>query len=87
MGCPEASDQIIKDMYKGSKAAVRTSHGLTKKMHITEGEHQGSALSPFLFMLTFDCIVNHLEEGSLITILDIALVADNREELEQKVQL
>ncbi|VDO61537.1 unnamed protein product [Heligmosomoides polygyrus] len=37
-----------------------------------------------------DSIVNHLEEGPLRTILyadDIALVADNQEELEEKVQL
>ncbi|VDP49141.1 unnamed protein product [Heligmosomoides polygyrus] len=72
-------------MYEGSKA-----HGMTKKMDITVGMHQGSALSPFLFVLTLDCIVNHLEEGPLRTILyadDIALVPNSREELEEKVQL
>uniref|UniRef100_A0A183GSZ2 Reverse transcriptase domain-containing protein n=1 Tax=Heligmosomoides polygyrus TaxID=6339 RepID=A0A183GSZ2_HELPZ len=40
--------------------------------------------------LTLDCTVNHLEEGPLRTILyadDIALAADSREELEEKVQL
>ncbi|VDO71857.1 unnamed protein product [Heligmosomoides polygyrus] len=79
---------VIKDMCEGSKAAVRTPHGMTKKMDITVRVHQGSALSPFLFVLTLDCIVNHLEEGPLRTILyadDIALVADSREELEEKV--
>uniref|UniRef100_A0A8L8KRW8 Reverse transcriptase domain-containing protein n=1 Tax=Heligmosomoides polygyrus TaxID=6339 RepID=A0A8L8KRW8_HELPZ len=81
---------VIKDIYEGSKAAVRTPHGMTKKMDITVGVHQGSALSPFLFVLTLDCIVNHLEKGPLRTILyadDITLVADRREELEEKVQL
>ncbi|VDP13114.1 unnamed protein product [Heligmosomoides polygyrus] len=54
------------------------------------GIHQGSALSPFLFVLTLDCILKHLEEDPLRTILygdDIALIADSREELEEKVQL
>ncbi|VDP13990.1 unnamed protein product [Heligmosomoides polygyrus] len=63
---------------------------MTKKMDTTVGVHQGSALSPFLFVLTLDYIVNHLEEGPLRAILyadDIALVADSREELEEKVQL
>ncbi|VDP03687.1 unnamed protein product [Heligmosomoides polygyrus] len=76
--------------FEDSKAAVRTPHGMAKKMDITVGVHQGSALSPFLLVLTLDCIVNHLEEGPLRTILyaaDIALVADSREELEKKVQL
>ncbi|VDP01202.1 unnamed protein product [Heligmosomoides polygyrus] len=77
-------------MYDGSKAAVRALHGMTKKMDTTVGVHRGSALSPFLFVLTLDCIVNHLEECPLRTIHyadDIALVADNREEMEEKVQL
>ncbi|VDO18923.1 unnamed protein product [Heligmosomoides polygyrus] len=54
------------------------------------GGHQGVALSPFFSLLTLDSIVNHLEEGPLRTILfanDFALVADNHEELEEKVQL
>ncbi|VDP53046.1 unnamed protein product [Heligmosomoides polygyrus] len=50
----------------------------------------GSALSPFPSVLTLDCTVKHLEKGPLRTILytdDIALVADSREELEEKEQL
>ncbi|VDO19680.1 unnamed protein product [Heligmosomoides polygyrus] len=85
-GIPERLIPLIKDMYEGSKAAVRTPQLMTKKMDITAGD-QGSALSPFLFVLTLDCIVNHLEKGALRTILyadDIALVADSREELEEK---
>ncbi|VDP24977.1 unnamed protein product [Heligmosomoides polygyrus] len=87
---PERLISVIKDMYEGSKAPVRTPYGMTKKMDITVGVHQGSALSPFLFVLTLDCIVNRLEEGPLRTILyakHIALLADSREELEEKVQL
>ncbi|VDO98113.1 unnamed protein product [Heligmosomoides polygyrus] len=63
---------------------------MTKNMDITVGVHQGSALSPFFFLLTLDSIVNHLEGGSLRTFLyadDIALVADSWKELEEKVQL
>ncbi|VDP34157.1 unnamed protein product [Heligmosomoides polygyrus] len=53
-GVPERLISVIKDMYEGSKAAVRTPHGMTKKMDITVGTD------------------------------DIALVADSREELEEK---
>ncbi|VDP44596.1 unnamed protein product [Heligmosomoides polygyrus] len=73
---------VIKDMHEGSKAAVRTAHGMRKKMDHS-GVHQGFEPTP-------DCIVNHIEEGSLRKILyvdDIALVADSREKLEEKVQL
>uniref|UniRef100_A0A183GV88 Reverse transcriptase domain-containing protein n=1 Tax=Heligmosomoides polygyrus TaxID=6339 RepID=A0A183GV88_HELPZ len=87
---PERLISVIKDMYEGSKAAVRIPHGMTKNMDITLGVHQGSALIPFLFVLKPDCIVNHLEEGPLRTILyadDIALVAHSREEPEKRAQL
>ncbi|VDP19633.1 unnamed protein product [Heligmosomoides polygyrus] len=57
----------------------------TKKVDITVS--QGSALSPFLFVLAFDCIENHIEEDPLRAILYITLIADSREELEEKVQL
>ena len=76
-------------MYDGAKAAVRTPHGLTKEVNITVGVHQGSALSPFLFLLTLDVMAKELMEGPLKTILyadDIALIADSREELQDKVQ-
>ncbi|VDO96877.1 unnamed protein product [Heligmosomoides polygyrus] len=58
----------------GPDGAIRTPHGVTRKVVITVGYTK----------------VNHLEEGPLRTILyadDIALVADNQEELEEKVQL
>ncbi|VDP41097.1 unnamed protein product [Heligmosomoides polygyrus] len=80
-GVPERLITIAKDMYEGSKAVVRTLYGMAKKMDITVGVHQRSALSPFLFVLAPDCIVKHLEEGPLRIILyadDIALVADSR---------
>ncbi|VDP01375.1 unnamed protein product [Heligmosomoides polygyrus] len=36
------------DMYEGSKAAIRTSHGMTRKIAITVRAHRGSALSPII---------------------------------------
>ncbi|VDP31793.1 unnamed protein product [Heligmosomoides polygyrus] len=87
---PERLTTVIKDMYEGSKAAIRTPHWVTRKVDITVGVLQGSALDPFLFLLTLDSMVNHLEEGPLRRILyadDVALVADKQEELEEKVQL
>ncbi|VDO76128.1 unnamed protein product [Heligmosomoides polygyrus] len=36
-GVPERLITVVKDMYEGSKAAVRTPHGMTKKMDIAVG--------------------------------------------------
>ncbi|VDP09874.1 unnamed protein product [Heligmosomoides polygyrus] len=67
-GVPERLISVIRDMYEGSKAAVRTLHGMTKKMDITgEGTLRKALSEP--------------------SANDIVLVADSREELEEKVQL
>ena len=44
---------IIKDMYDGVVANVRTYGGITSDFSITIGLHQGSALSPFLFAIVW----------------------------------
>ncbi|VDL78169.1 unnamed protein product [Nippostrongylus brasiliensis] len=81
--------QIIRDMYSGSRATIRTPQGFTKKVDIAVAVHQGSALSPILFLLTLDSMVSHLIEDPLKTILyagDIALIAGTKVELQGKVQ-
>ncbi|VDO80725.1 unnamed protein product [Heligmosomoides polygyrus] len=55
-GVPERLITDVKDMYEGSKAAIRSPHWVTRKMDITMGAHQGSAPSPFLVLLTLDSI-------------------------------
>ena len=45
---------LIKDMYDGVVANVRTCRGITSDFSITIGLHQGSALSPFLFTIVMN---------------------------------
>ncbi|EYB93874.1 hypothetical protein Y032_0178g686 [Ancylostoma ceylanicum] len=81
--------KMIQDMYEGTTARVRTVHGTTSKFTIAVGVHQGSALSPFLFIMTLDSVLKHLLEGPPFTLLyadDVALFADSRAELQFKVQ-
>nr|CDJ81728.1 RNA-directed DNA polymerase (reverse transcriptase) domain containing protein [Haemonchus contortus] len=75
-------------MYDGSSATIRTAHGQTGAIDVTVGVHQGSALTPFLFLLTMD-VTEEFMDGSLKTILyadDIALIAESKEELQDKLQ-
>ena len=53
-GVPIKYINIIKDMYDGVVANVRTCEGITSDFSITIGLHQGSALSPFLFVIVID---------------------------------
>ena len=49
-GVPIKYIDIIKDMYDGVVANVRTFRGITSNFSITIGLHQGSALNPFLLL-------------------------------------
>ncbi|XGW13282.1 hypothetical protein V3C99_013707 [Haemonchus contortus] len=66
---PEHLISLVKDMYDGSTTTIRTAHGHTGAIDVTVGVHQGSALSPFLFLITMDIITEKLMDGPLKTIL------------------
>ncbi|EYC46334.1 hypothetical protein Y032_0401g787 [Ancylostoma ceylanicum] len=88
-GIPEYMVKTVQVMYEGTTARVRTSLGTTSKFDITVGVHQGSALSPFLFIMTLDTVVKHLLEGPPCTLLyadDVAVIADSTAELQVKIQ-
>ena len=42
---------VILDIYEGSRAIVKCAVGLTKWLNVKFGLYQGSALSPFLFVI------------------------------------
>ncbi|EYB93317.1 hypothetical protein Y032_0183g913 [Ancylostoma ceylanicum] len=77
-------------MYDGSVAFVRTSTGDTSSFVAATELHQGSALSPFLFILVVDTETHQLLEGPPFSLLyagDIALLADTRSQLRRIVQM
>ena len=53
-GVPIKYIVIIKDMYNGVMANVRTCGGLTSDFSITIGLRKGTALSPILFAIVMD---------------------------------
>ena len=46
--------RIVQDMYDGSTTAVRCAVGVTDGFEVKVGLHQGSALSPCLFVMMMD---------------------------------
>ena len=51
MGIPDHLTCLLRNLYAGQEAAVRTGHGTTDWFQIGKGVHQGYILSPCLFNL------------------------------------
>ena len=59
MEIPDHLICLLRNMYAGQEATVRTGHGTTDWFQIGKGEHQGCILSPCLFNLYAECIMRN----------------------------
>ena len=96
MGIPDHPTRLLRNLYAGQEATVRTGHGTTDWFQIGKGVLQGYILSPCLFNLYAEYIMrnNGLEEaqagikttGRNINNLryadDTAVIAQREEELK-----
>ena len=48
MGIPDQLTCLLRNLYAGQEATVRTGHGTTDWFRIGKGVHQGCMLSPFI---------------------------------------
>ena len=96
MGIPGHLTCLLRNLYAGQEATVRTGHGTTDWFQIGKGVHQGCILSPCLFTLYAEYIIRNarLDEaqtgvkiaGRHINNLryadDITLMAESKQELK-----
>ena len=59
MGIPDHLTCLLRNLYAGQEAAVRTKHGTTDWFQIGKGVHQGCTLSPCLFNLYAEYIMQN----------------------------
>ena len=59
MGIPDYLTCLLRNLYAGQEAAVRTGHGTTDGFQIGKGVHQGCILSPCLFNLYAENIMRN----------------------------
>ena len=65
MGIPDHLICLLRNLYAGQEATVRTGHGTTDWFQIGKGVHQGCMLSPCFFNLYAESIMRNagLEEA------------------------
>ena len=59
MGIPGHLTCLLRNLYAGQEATVRTGHGKRDWFQIRKGVHQGCILSPCLFNLYADYIIQN----------------------------
>ena len=65
MGIPDHLTCLLRYLYAGQEATVRTGHGTTCYFQIGKGVYQGCILSPYLFNLYAEYIMRNarMDEG------------------------
>ena len=80
MGIPDHLTCLLRNLYAGQEATVRTGHETTDWFQIRKGEHQGCIMSPCLFNLYAEYIMRNagLVEAQIGSRLlgEIATVSD-----------
>ena len=67
-------------MHEGAQTVVRTTEGDSKAFNVKVGLHQGSALSPLLFVTVMEMISRELRAGLSLELLyadDLILMAES----------
>ena len=96
MGIPDQLTCLLRNLYAGQEATVRTGHGTTDWFQIEKGARQGCILSPCLFNLYAEYIMRNSRLGevqagikfarrninSLRYADDTTLMAESEEELK-----
>ena len=95
MGIPDHLTCLLRNLYAGQEATVRTGHGTTDWFQIGKGVYQGCVLSPCLFNFCAEYIMRNagLEETAAIKIArrninnlryadDTTLMAESEEKLK-----
>ena len=59
MGIPDRLTSLLRNLYAGQEARIRTGHGTTDWFQIRKGVHQGCILSPCLFNLYAEYIMRN----------------------------
>jgi hypothetical protein len=78
----------VMTMYDEARTVVRTTEGNSDSFPVNVGVHQGSVLSPLLFVLVMQAITSETKQGlpwELLYADDLVLMADNEADLKERI--
>ena len=68
-GIPEVFVRSVMSLYAGARTSIKVYSELSEEFEIKVGMHQGSVLSPFLFVVVIDVVTELAREGVLSELL------------------
>ena len=86
-GLPELIVRPVMSLYHETKTKVRVGSELLEEFLVQVGVHQGSMLTPLLFAIALDVILENAREGLINEILyedDLVLMSESLENLKEK---
>ena len=86
-GVPEYLVNGVMSLYKGCKTAVSVDGELSSSFSVKVGVHQRPALSPLLFIMLMDVLIENVRDGSLMELLyadDLVLRGESLNEVMDK---
>ena len=81
LGVEEWLTAAVMSMYNGAKTVVRTVYGNSECFEVKVGMHQGSALSPLLFVIVMEAISREFRVAlpwELLYADDLVVVAETK---------
>lgn len=89
LGIDEWLVRLVQAMYADARSRVRVGDGYSEEFGVGVGVHQGSVLSPLLFIIVLEALSGEFRTGcpwELLYADDLVAVADSLEKLLEKVE-
>ena len=90
LGVDEWIVSVIKAMYVDAMTAVRISGKVSREFDVKVGVHQGSVLSPLLFIIVLEALSRNFKQGLPMELLyadDLVLMAETEELLVERINV
>ena len=88
LGIGEWIVRVVQSMYANARSSVRVGDSYSEEFGVNVGVHQGSVLSPLLFLIVLEALSREFRTGcpwELLYADDLVIVAESLEELMEKL--